>query len=170
MAVTVVRRAETLDQIITRTQGKLTAAQLKDVRAATLAANPHLTADATLPPGSIVVVPPRRDTPAEPPPSAAVSNDVAKILDAAVSEYRADLSKRVETARSELAEMAKLAKSAAVKRAVTQVPDGEQLLSSIDSATKQAIADIDDAREYLKSDLDALAADLRKLSERLPDT
>jgi hypothetical protein len=75
----------------------------------------------------------------------------------------------VEAARADLTEMSKTVKSAAVKRAVTQLPDGDQLLSTIESAAKQAIAEIDDAREYLKTDLDTLAADVRKLSERLPD-
>jgi hypothetical protein len=169
MPVTVIRREETLEQVITRTHGKLTVAQLQDVRAATLAANPHLTAGQPLAPGAIVVVPPNRVAPAAA-TRETIANDVAKVLDAAVIEYRGDLAARMDAARAELTERAKSLKSAPLRRAIAQAPGGEEMLTSLDSATKQALADVDDAREYLKSDLDALGADLRKLSEKLPDS
>ena len=169
MPVTVIRREESLDQVITRTHGKLTAAQLKDVRTATLAANPHLTTDQPLAPGAIVVVPPARVTPGAAAPET-IANDVAKVLAAAISEYRGDLASRVDASRAELSERAKTLKSAPLRRAITQVPGGEEMLAALESATKQALADADDAREYLKGDLDALGADLRRLSEKLPDS
>ena len=169
MPVTVSRREETLEQVITRTHGKLTAAQLKEVRAATLAANPHLTAGEQLAPGAIVVVPPARVAPAAA-TRETIANDVAKVLDAAVTQYRDDLAGRVDAARAELTERAKSLKSAPLRRAIAQVPGGEEMLTALDSATKQALADADDAREYLKADLDALGADLRALSDKLPDS
>jgi phage tail protein X len=168
MPVTVVRREETLDQLITRTQGRLTAAQLTDVRVATLAANPHLADAGPLAPGAIVVVPPVRVTPADAPPET-IANDVAKLLDAAVSEYRGELASRVDARRAELSELAKTLKSAPVRRAITQLPGGDELIAAIEGATKQSLSDVDDARDYLKTDIEALGVDLRKLSDKLPD-
>ena len=167
MAVSVVGRSETLDQVIGRVHGKVSAAQLKDLRTATLAANPHLNESAPLAPGTVIVVPPRaQDTP---PASRTdqLSSAVVTTLATALGRYRTELGARLETSQGELAETAKLLKSAKVKKAIEQVPGAPELASAVESATKAAQADAAEAIEHVRKDLEALDADLQKLLGRL---
>jgi hypothetical protein len=168
MPVRVVSRSETLDQVITKAHGTLSAAQLKALRTATLAANPHLTEGATLVPGTVVVVPPRvQDTPSttEPEP---VSGSVVTTLVTALGHYRSELGARIEASQNELAETAKQLKSAKVKKALEQIPGASELASAVESATKSAQAEAADAMEHVRKELEGLDGDLKKLLAQLP--
>ena len=52
MPVTAVRTEKTVEEVVTRTFGRLPAAELKAIVAATLAANPHIKEGAALTPGT----------------------------------------------------------------------------------------------------------------------
>ena len=168
MPVRVVSRSESLDQVITKAHGTLSPAQLKALRAATLAANPHLSEGATLVPGTVVVVPPRaQDTPSatEPDP---VSGAVVATLLTALGHYRTELGARIETSQGELAETAKQLKSAKIRKALDQIPGAPEMASAVESATKAAQAEAADAMEHVRKELEGLDADLKKLLAQLP--
>jgi len=168
MPIVAVRNTQTLDQLIGKTYTNLSATQLKAVRAATLAANPHLNEATPLQPGLVVVVPTlSTDAPAASRATDSITGEVAKALTTALGDYRDGLAQRIEGRREESAETAKALKSARFRRTVDGVAGAAELIDSVTSASKTEQAELTEARDFVKKDLDTLTQDLDALFGRI---
>ncbi len=167
MPIIAVRNTQTLDQLIGKTYTNLSAAQLKAVRAATLAANPHLNEATPLQPGVVVVVPTLQgDTPSVR-ASDSITGDVAKTLRTALGSYREELAQRIDGRRDAVTETTKTLKSARFRKAVDGVSSAAELIEAVTGASKSEQSELAEAREFVRKDLDAVDKDLETLFGRL---
>jgi phage tail protein X len=165
MPILTVRKEKELDQLIAGAYGKLSAAQLKAVRAATLAANPQLGEDGVLKPGMVIVVPPPKAS-ARARANAVAAVGVVKSVRAALTGYQVQLAQAIDADMADLDQTAKTLKSAAFRKASETVPPATEWAKEVEAAVKADQAEAVDRRTLLKQ-IDALVSRLDVLAEKL---
>lgn len=163
MPVTAVRTEKTIEEVVTRAFGRLSAADLKAVVTATLAANPHLKEGTALTPGTLVVVtrPRAVDAPAD---RVDAPQDLAitAVLEA-LGQYRDATVKQLEVQQAEHEEAAKLLKGARFRRIAEAIPQSAELLPGIEAALKEVQATNTESATFVRKELDTIDDDLRAL-------
>ncbi len=160
MPIIAIQSEKTIEQLIEECYGELPAVQLDTIKAAMLAANPHLGVAETLQPGMMIVVPPLSV-------AAPVSGSAIKAISAALSDYQEKLEQKIESRQAELDLTTNTLGSASFQRATKPISEARELIQSVEAATKSDQIELVETRGLIK-EIDVLKSKLDGLSGKLP--
>lgn len=166
MHIVTVGKEKNLDQLIEKRFPNLSPAELTRVRETTLKANVHLTANATLKPGMVIILP-DATTSSSNKNNAKQTNAMEDLTDA-LALYLPQLTNALEAQRTELDQSAKLFKSAAFKKALDSASNETKLLAEqLEAQLKRDTETNNEETKNLPKEIDVVLKELSGLLKKL---
>lgn len=162
MPITTVETATTVDKLIADRYGKLPAPQRKELRAAMLAANPHLDHTTAIKPGAVVILPAQSGS-ASARGDVGTSPEMVEGIVAALSAYRDDLLQKAGARTAELEQSLHTLDSPEFMRAIGHVPEAGEFVDSTRQDGKAEMDELEQIRQFAGADIEKLIDELKGL-------
>ncbi len=156
MSVITIQSEKTIEQLIEEYYGKLPAAQLDVIKAATLEANPGVDGSVMLQPGLSIVMPPLSVAAPVPP------GDTIEAIKTALSDYQERLEQKIKPLKEELEATVHILALDSFKEAIYAAPSylhAQDFIKDIEGKTKPGERELDK--------VNALIQDIRNLKDKL---